>query len=442
MASSHKSTPLSKSLHNVLVDLYQHPYPHVPNPPKCKKRASVALILRVRPSHSHCPVTSIPKPNLNSSVEQQLKDFFSQDWVRHGDPEVLFIKRASRVGDRWTGHVALPGGKRDPEDADDKAAAIREASEEIGLDLTTDDYIHLGNLPERVVTTSWGAVPLMVLCPFIFLSTRSDSPTLNLQPTEVASTHWVSLRALLAPSSRAVEHVDVSDRFVKQGGSFIRLACRSIIGWMQFSAIRLTPTESLHCNSVPGFIPGIEESQDFPSIFQKLKAWSARGRLTDGTHRPLLLWGLTLGILADFLDLLPPHTAIQLWTYPTFTPPDLRLIVNVLTYRLRKHNMLLAKSTMRPNQTAIDSQTAALPVARETDLDSKGNGSVSGLEIGKYNERSSGNSDRNFYAVGILLGGYYDRLRVAIIVFLVWRAAAGSIATFSIFRLFRHYQLH
>lgn len=159
MASSHKSTPLSKSLHNVLVDLYQHPYPHVPNPPKCKKRASVALILRVRPSHSHCPVTSIPKPNLNSSVEQQLKDFFSQDWVRHGDPEVLFIKRASRVGDRWTGHVALPGGKRDPEDADDKAAAIREASEEIGLDLTTDDYIHLGNLPERVVTTSWGAVP-------------------------------------------------------------------------------------------------------------------------------------------------------------------------------------------------------------------------------------------------------------------------------------------
>jgi 8-oxo-dGTP pyrophosphatase MutT (NUDIX family) len=79
--------------------------------------------------------------------------------VKYGDPEVLFIKRASRPGDRWTGHVALPGGKRDPEDEDDKAAAIREASEEIGLDLTTDDCICVGNLPERVVTTSWGSVP-------------------------------------------------------------------------------------------------------------------------------------------------------------------------------------------------------------------------------------------------------------------------------------------
>jgi 8-oxo-dGTP pyrophosphatase MutT (NUDIX family) len=63
------------------------------------------------------------------------------------------------VGDRWTGHVAFPGGKRDPEDTDDRAVAIRETSEEVGLDLTTNDYIYIGNLPERVVTTSWGSVP-------------------------------------------------------------------------------------------------------------------------------------------------------------------------------------------------------------------------------------------------------------------------------------------
>jgi 8-oxo-dGTP pyrophosphatase MutT (NUDIX family) len=92
-------------------------------------------------------------------VEDRLIEFFAQPWVQHGEPEVLFIKRATRVGDRWTGHVALPGGKRDPEDEDDKAAAIREASEEIGFDLTTEDCISVGNLPERVVTTSWGALP-------------------------------------------------------------------------------------------------------------------------------------------------------------------------------------------------------------------------------------------------------------------------------------------
>lgn len=149
---------LPHHLHDALSELYRRPYPHVPNPPGCKKRASVALILRVRPTYEHWPEsTSIGNPTL--PVEQRLGEFFAQPWVQHGEPEALFIKRASRVGDRWTGHVALPGGRRDPEDVDDRAAAIREASEEIGLDLTTDDCINVGNLPERVVTTSWGSVP-------------------------------------------------------------------------------------------------------------------------------------------------------------------------------------------------------------------------------------------------------------------------------------------
>lgn len=160
-----KPDRIASSLHNVLLEVHQHPFPHVPNPPKCKKRASVALILRVRPTYDHWPdtdATTAAPPNPPDgplTVQQRLDAFFSQPWVRHGDPEVLFIKRASRAGDRWTGHVALPGGKRDPEDVDDQAAAVREAAEEIGFDLTAEDCIHVGNLPERVVTTSWGSVP-------------------------------------------------------------------------------------------------------------------------------------------------------------------------------------------------------------------------------------------------------------------------------------------
>jgi 8-oxo-dGTP pyrophosphatase MutT (NUDIX family) len=88
-----------------------------------------------------------------------LDAFFEQDWVKHGDPEILFIKRATRVGDKWNGHVALPGGKRDPEDDDDAITAMREALEEVGIDLSYTNAIAVGNLPQRIVTTSWGKVP-------------------------------------------------------------------------------------------------------------------------------------------------------------------------------------------------------------------------------------------------------------------------------------------
>jgi 8-oxo-dGTP pyrophosphatase MutT (NUDIX family) len=150
---------LTKALHDVLLNLHQNPYPYVSNPPKCKKRAAVTLILRIRPEYGYWPESPLPQLDKSVSTIQQLKNFFSQEWVQHGDPEVLFIKRASRVGDRWTGHVALPGGKRDPEDADDVATAVRETWEETGLDLTAENYVHVGNLPERVVTTSWDSVP-------------------------------------------------------------------------------------------------------------------------------------------------------------------------------------------------------------------------------------------------------------------------------------------
>lgn len=149
---------LINALNETLINLHRHPYPEVPNPPGAKRRSSVALILRIRPRYEHWPLNT-QKLDKSISISQQVDDFFSQDWVKHGDPEVLFIKRATRKGDRWTGHIALPGGKRDPEDEDDLSTAIRETSEEIGLDMTTDDYIPIANLPERVVTTSWDNVP-------------------------------------------------------------------------------------------------------------------------------------------------------------------------------------------------------------------------------------------------------------------------------------------
>ncbi len=49
--------------------------------------------------------------------------------------EVLLIRRAHRENDPWSGHVALPGGHSHEGDADLLATAIRETSEEVGVNL-------------------------------------------------------------------------------------------------------------------------------------------------------------------------------------------------------------------------------------------------------------------------------------------------------------------
>ena len=151
---------ITSSLHGALASLCQNPYPYVQNPASCKKRASVALILRIRPSYTHDPSSSdVASLDSTQPILPQLEIFFAQPWVRKGDAEVLFIKRAARQGDRWTSHVALPGGKRDTEDENDKATAVRETLEEVGLDLQGSNTLFIGNLPERVVSTSMGRVP-------------------------------------------------------------------------------------------------------------------------------------------------------------------------------------------------------------------------------------------------------------------------------------------
>jgi 8-oxo-dGTP pyrophosphatase MutT (NUDIX family) len=149
---SEGSRGIAPQLRNVLKTLSVHSYPEVPNPPQCKKRASVALVIRVQAHPDHWPTTrstSSTQEPTDKPKSELIDDHFSQDWVSHGEPQVLFIKRATRKGDLWSGHVALPGGNLDPVDKSDEATAIRETVEEVGLDLTTD-AISVGRLPVRI----------------------------------------------------------------------------------------------------------------------------------------------------------------------------------------------------------------------------------------------------------------------------------------------------
>lgn len=151
-------------LKSILQQIHDEDCPHVPNPPGCKKRAAVALVIRIRPTYPHQAVYDKNKcSSVAQSFQECLDNFFFQEWVQEGDAEVLFIKRAARVGDRWTGHIALAGGKREAGDLNDRATSSRETREETGLDLDNEHSLFVGNLPERVIRSTWGKTPWVSL---------------------------------------------------------------------------------------------------------------------------------------------------------------------------------------------------------------------------------------------------------------------------------------
>lgn len=115
--------------------------------------------------------------------------------VLAASPEsLLFIRRAERAGDPWSGHMALPGGRRDAPDVDLVATATRETVEEVGLRLGPAQLI--GGLGDVVPRTP--VLPPIAVRPFVFL--LPAAPPLVLNP-EVAAATWVPLEQLLAPDT-------------------------------------------------------------------------------------------------------------------------------------------------------------------------------------------------------------------------------------------------
>jgi 8-oxo-dGTP pyrophosphatase MutT (NUDIX family) len=152
------ASDLIPHLHRLLVDLSLYPYKTTESPPGVPRRASVALIIRIQPHYKHYP-RSWDSVNDSALAEpERLDAFFAQSWVQHGDPEILFIKRAQNKRDKWSGNIAFPGGRRDPDDANDCAAAVRETWEEVGIDISrgAGNAISAGNLEQIVITTQWG----------------------------------------------------------------------------------------------------------------------------------------------------------------------------------------------------------------------------------------------------------------------------------------------
>ncbi len=124
-----------------------------------------------------------------------------------GPPELLFIQRAEREGDPWSGQMAFPGGRRDRTDPDLHTTARRETREEVGIGLNKP----IGRIDDFTGTRNPRITPLVV-APYVFAVEERPIVVTN---HEVNDTVWVPLPWILHPDS-AVEyhfrHPEFEDR--------------------------------------------------------------------------------------------------------------------------------------------------------------------------------------------------------------------------------------
>ena len=135
----------------------------------------------------------IDKKSILSSVAIILKGGASY-------PELLFIKRAERADDVFSGHMAFPGGVKEETDENILSTAIRETAEEVGLDLHQDGEL-IGRFDDyRPATPSAND---FIVSPFIFYINKPNI-TLIKNSDEVEDVIWIGLDKLkkLLPGSK------------------------------------------------------------------------------------------------------------------------------------------------------------------------------------------------------------------------------------------------
>lgn len=134
-------------------------------------------------------------------LSQTLKDHACVAIILRGTSienlEVGFIQRAIQPNDRWSGQIAFPGGRREPQDINDIATAQRETLEEIGLQLSLQELV--GKIDD-IQGRKAGHLLEFYIRPIVFFIDREV--TFTLQSTEVADFFWTPLSVLSNPTSQ------------------------------------------------------------------------------------------------------------------------------------------------------------------------------------------------------------------------------------------------
>jgi len=138
-----------------------------------------------------------PGPKLNNGHPEAAVAIIINPKDRGGS--ILLIKRTERVGDPWSGQIAFPGGHKASNDRNFLETAIREAHEEVGIDLREHEL--LGQFPLVYARTR-----RVQVAPFVFQLKTGVNVKSN---EEVAEKFWVPLSILaVSEVNRAEVKVD------------------------------------------------------------------------------------------------------------------------------------------------------------------------------------------------------------------------------------------
>lgn len=107
-------------------------------------------------------------------------------YLDHGELHAVFTRRREDLR-RHAGEISFPGGRRDPEDADLVATALREAEEEVGLSPSAVE-ISGALQPTPTIATGYAVYP--------FVGVIEAGMAWTLSPREVAEVIELPLAAL------------------------------------------------------------------------------------------------------------------------------------------------------------------------------------------------------------------------------------------------------
>ena len=151
-----------------------------------KIESGITMILTERQLEkitSHEPIVQTDQGLLIASIAIILRD-------GPQGTEFLLMQRAKHDKDPWSGQMAFPGGKFEPNDITKKATAIRETAEEVGIHLNEQDY--LGQLDDLYGVKENNKYNVIVSC-YVFKTDRILTPKGNY---EVADLVWLPMSYL------------------------------------------------------------------------------------------------------------------------------------------------------------------------------------------------------------------------------------------------------